>query len=265
MLQMAKAALRFAVDVLQWPIGDIIVMGCSLGAAVATQLACSSKCHGLVLVAPFVSLADAAWRFVGFLAPLVAGDLFDTRAHMAQVKIPTLIIHGQSDNVIPCDQGKLLYDVCPCEKKLFVSPKDMHHNIDLLSHTDYLLRPVLRFFALPDYAFYEPIVPESAFDRRLCPQYHDGKIPDDPGAAQPLREWIQSSSQSGPMDSRELQTNKGPRNTYDVVAKPAGDVDDRVECSDAQSDLDEEVLLMSEVDSSGDGKRQAASSTRWEK
>jgi pimeloyl-ACP methyl ester carboxylesterase len=237
LLGIANAALRFAVEVLQWPVGDIIVMGSSLGAAVAVRLASTCNCHGLILVAPFLSLVDAARRFVGFFAPLVAGNLFDSRVHIAKVQVPTLVIHGKQDNVVPCEQGKRLYDLCPSPRKLFVSPEEMNHNVDLLSHTDFFLKPVLRFFALPDYAFYDPTVPEAAFDKRLCPQYWN----EDAGSSQ-----TPSGGRATEL-VEEPPTNKGPQKTFDGAQRASGDVDN-VDGSDVDGDVEVDPEHIIEAD-----------------
>merc|ERR550532_549750 len=55
--QAAQAAFRFISEVLRWPAEDIIIIGRSLGAALATRLACSVVCNGLILIAPFLSIA----------------------------------------------------------------------------------------------------------------------------------------------------------------------------------------------------------------
>jgi len=170
--QTAAAAFRFITEVLQWPAEDVIVMGRSLGAAMATRLAQSFVCHGLILVAPFLSLVDAVRQYVGRLAPLLVGDIFSNQARIKGVDVPILVIHGQQDRLIPHDQGRQLLELCPHTKKLLVCPEDMGHNCDLLSSPDFLIRPMLRFFSLPDYAFADPNVPDEAFNKRLCPQYH---------------------------------------------------------------------------------------------
>jgi hypothetical protein len=96
-----------------------------------------------------------------------------------------LIIHGLQDRLINCSQGQQLWELCPHKKKLFVCPEQMSHNTDLLSNADFLIRPMLRFFALPDYSFVDLVIPAEAFDKRHCPQYHklvetvkgDGPLP----------------------------------------------------------------------------------------
>merc|ERR1712232_1430299 len=65
---------------------------------------------------------------------------------------PTLILHGQKDRVIPYSHGEQLYELLRCKKAL-ISPFDLDHNTCLMKHEWFLLRPMLKFFSLPDYSF----------------------------------------------------------------------------------------------------------------
>merc|ERR1719181_1914129 len=121
-------------------------MGRSLGAALATRLACTSPCHGLILVAPFLSLVDAVGQYVGSLANYVVSDIFNNRKHISGVEVPTLVIHGEQDRLVPCSHGRQLFEICPHARKLLVTPTGMGHNCDLLSNPEFLIRPMLRFF-----------------------------------------------------------------------------------------------------------------------
>jgi len=170
--QAAQAAFRFATETLNWPTEDVIIMGRSLGAAVAMRLACSYACHGLILVAPFLSLVEAVSQYIGKFAPMFVGNAFCNKDFMVKVHMPTLVIHGLNDRLVACTQGQQLWEMCPHKKKLFVCPEQMSHNSDLLSNADFLIRPMLRFFALPDYSFVDIEIPSEAFDKRHCPQYH---------------------------------------------------------------------------------------------
>mmetsp|Transcript_114957 Transcript_114957/g.215149 ORF Transcript_114957/g.215149 Transcript_114957/m.215149 type:complete len:545 (-) Transcript_114957:71-1705(-) len=204
----AVAALRFIVEILKWPIEDVIIMGRSLGAAVAMRLACAYACHGLILIAPFLSLVDAAAQYVGILAPVLVGNAFCNREHIMHVRAPTLVIHGQNDRLIPCVQGQQLWELCPQQKKLFVCPEQMSHNSDLLSNAEFLIRPMLRFFALPDYSFVELDIPAEAFDKRHCPQYHKliEMAKDDAPLIQPLGDQEPCPAQTtmcGPQSSNQ--------------------------------------------------------------
>lgn len=171
--RVAEAAFRFATEALRFPREDVIIMGRSLGAHVATRLARTYECNGLVLVAPFLSLQVAMGQYVGLgLAGMLVGDAFSNRENMRHVKAPLVVIHGQKDSLVPCAQGRELFELCPQERKVLVCPASMTHNCDLMGDPEFLIRPMLRFFSLPDYNFDELQVPAEAFDKSLCPWYH---------------------------------------------------------------------------------------------
>jgi len=217
--QVAQAAFRFATETLNWPLEDVIIMGRSLGASVAMRLACHYSCHGLILVAPFLSLVEAVSQYVGNLAPFFVGNSFCNRDFICKVRLPTLVIHGVNDRLVACHQGRTLWEMCPHKKKLFVCPEQMSHNSDLLSNADFLIRPMLRFFALPDYSFVELEIPAEAFDKRQCPQYHtlvetvksDGPLARPGGDEEPCPV---SATMVGPISARSS------------LALPSGDDDD---------------------------------------
>ncbi|CAE7214699.1 abhd17c, partial [Symbiodinium necroappetens] len=91
-------------------------------------------------------------------------------AMLKQKEVPVLVIHGDRDMLVDCSQGIGKLDVC--ETKRFVSPPGMGHNDDLLANVDLLWRPMMEFFALPDYDFRQLRLPKEAFDKHLCPLYH---------------------------------------------------------------------------------------------
>eukprot|EP00929_Paragymnodinium_shiwhaense_P078154 TRINITY_DN40461_c0_g1_i1.p1 TRINITY_DN40461_c0_g1~~TRINITY_DN40461_c0_g1_i1.p1 ORF type:complete len:451 (-),score=63.11 TRINITY_DN40461_c0_g1_i1:91-1443(-) len=221
----AVAAYRFVSEVLNWPAEDIIVMGRSLGAAIATRVAGSFKCHGLILVAPFLSLVDAVSQYVGGLAKILVNNIFCNADHIRGVRVPTLIIHGQKDRLVPCQQGVRLYDLCPHPKKLLVCPEEMGHNSDLLSNADFLIRPMLRFFSLPDYAFVDLKVPAEAFNKKLCPYYHN--IVEMVKDGSPLNQH-QGDQEPCPTCS----SAEGPQWLEEVFPAAGGDLDDLAACGE---------------------------------
>mmetsp|Transcript_81362 Transcript_81362/g.225277 ORF Transcript_81362/g.225277 Transcript_81362/m.225277 type:complete len:487 (+) Transcript_81362:111-1571(+) len=219
----ADAAFRFVCEVLRWPAQDVIVMGRSLGAALATRLARKHQCHGLILVAPFLSLIDAVGQYVGAtLAKAFVGNIFCNREHMAGVEVPTMVVHGQRDRLVPCDQGRLLFDLCPHERKLLVTPEEMGHNCDLLGNPEFLIRPMLRFFSLPDYNFDELVVPPEAFDKRLCLQYHH--LVELMKGEMPMRRL--SGDQDSCPSSGHCDTPAGPQRQVQYFMGSNGDMDD---------------------------------------
>jgi len=105
----AEAALTWVVD--RFPNRPIVVMGWSLGAAVAIHLAATrpSEIDGLVAMSAWTSLRDVARaHFPGWLVAIGLGESYDSLGAAPAVDCPTLIVHGGEDSIIPIVQGEQL-------------------------------------------------------------------------------------------------------------------------------------------------------------
>src|SRR5512143_669211 len=80
------------------PPGRIVCFGESLGSAVTLRLATERPCAGVVLVAPFTTLAEVACRHYGLLGRL-AGSRFDAVANVEHLRVPLLVAHGDRDEI----------------------------------------------------------------------------------------------------------------------------------------------------------------------
>jgi pimeloyl-ACP methyl ester carboxylesterase len=86
---------------------DIVLSGISLGTGVAAEMAARGHGARLVLVAPYTSIPRLAGRLVPFLpTSIIVADRFDTLEKAAKIRVPTLVIHGDQDELIPHEMGK---------------------------------------------------------------------------------------------------------------------------------------------------------------
>lgn len=99
------------------PDSRIVLVGESLGAAVAVQIAARNPVGAVVLEAPFTAAVDLArkaypWVPVG----LLMHDKFRSSAHIGDIRAPILILHGERDAVIPFDFGQALFAAAQAPK-----------------------------------------------------------------------------------------------------------------------------------------------------
>lgn len=86
-----------------------VLYGESLGSGVAVELASRKAVAGLILDAPFSSLADvAADRYWMFPVRLLMRDPFRSDLAIRRIKAPILVVHGAADQIVPIRYGKRL-------------------------------------------------------------------------------------------------------------------------------------------------------------
>ena len=109
--------------------GDkIILFGESLGAAVAVQTASQREVRAVVLEAPFTSAVDVAVKTYPYLpARWLMKDRFESVNHIKFIGAPLLIIHGETDQVVPFALGQKLFEDA-LEPKQFMAIPDAGHN-----------------------------------------------------------------------------------------------------------------------------------------
>ena len=107
----------------------VVVLGRSLGGAVAIQLLTREAAAGLVLVSTLRSArAMARSMGLGLLAPLV-GDRLDSERRIGALDLPLLFFHGEEDEIVPVDQGETLYRLAGAPKALHRIPGARHNDI----------------------------------------------------------------------------------------------------------------------------------------
>ena len=97
-------------DLLQPKHSDITVIGRSLGAGVAVQLAAQRKVAQLLLITPFDSLSALAQRqFPFFPVKWLLKDTYNSVAYAPNINSPTLILLAQQDEIIGRAHTEVLY------------------------------------------------------------------------------------------------------------------------------------------------------------
>ncbi len=107
---------------------EIVVVGNSLGGAVAVDLAARDGARGLVLENTFSSLADVAERHFGRLTRLLVADRLDSASSIRDYPGPLLQTHGSADRVVPYESGRRLFEKAGGPKRFVRVPGGDHND-----------------------------------------------------------------------------------------------------------------------------------------
>ena len=136
--------MQFLIEVLGYCEKDIILVGRSMGSGPACALATEyTHISALILLSPYTSLRQVAKSFIGTLASLFVRERFENLKLIEKVRCPTLIIHGQADELIPDSHAIQLYETCGGPSKL-IMPEGMTHN-EFSMQKD-IIKPMEQFF-----------------------------------------------------------------------------------------------------------------------
>lgn len=126
----------------------ITLWGSSLGTGVATEMVLRGHGRRLVLHAPYTSIPDVAGRVAPFLPTgLLITDRFDNLAKAGAVDVPTLVIHGDGDSVVPYDMGATMAGAIAGAQLLTVHGGG--HNDLFIRDRQRLLDAIERHLSLP--------------------------------------------------------------------------------------------------------------------
>jgi len=97
----------------------IVVLGRSMGAAVAAWLAGEERPGGVILESGFTSVPDRGAEMFPFL-PIRWMSLirYDTLGRIASVRCPVLFVHSRDDRLIPISHGRRLFEAANEPKRL---------------------------------------------------------------------------------------------------------------------------------------------------
>jgi uncharacterized protein len=84
----------------------IVLVGQSLGTGVAAEMALRGRGSRLLLISPYTSIDDMAERFLPIVpASFYVRDHFDTLGKAGRLTLPTMVVHGDADSLIPVAMG----------------------------------------------------------------------------------------------------------------------------------------------------------------
>lgn len=125
----ARAARAWLAKRTGVPEQEIVLMGRSLGGAVAVDLAAQDGARGLVLASTFPSLpAVANDKFPLLPTSLLMTQRFESLTKIKNYRGPLLQSHGDADELIPIDQGRMLFAAAKGRKRFIVIPNGKHND-----------------------------------------------------------------------------------------------------------------------------------------
>jgi uncharacterized protein len=128
MIADALAAYDFAAA--RYPADRIALWGESIGSGVAVAVAAEKPVGRMVLESPFTSVADIAARIYWFLpVRWLIKDPFRSDLRIGKVTAPVLVLHGDSDNVVPFVLGERLYAMIQGPKRFVRFPGAGHNDL----------------------------------------------------------------------------------------------------------------------------------------
>lgn len=141
----ARAAVSYLKE--RAPENPVVYLGESLGAAVAIELATAEPPAALILRSPFTSLVDVGrvhypWLPVGALLK----DRYPSDERIGSLSVPTLVVAGDADSIVPISQSREIFRIAPGPKQLVVIPGAEHNDAALVDSPE-LIDQIAAFVA----------------------------------------------------------------------------------------------------------------------
>src|SRR6202012_2826765 len=122
--QAINDSVQEAIEIIsrKWKV-PITVVGESLGIAPACRIAAlrgndSGPIDRLGLVSPFTSATEIAAKAYPYLpVRLLPRDRMDALSPAREIRVPTHVIHGTLDEVVPIAEGRKLLEAIPSQNK----------------------------------------------------------------------------------------------------------------------------------------------------
>lgn len=102
----ARAARTFLLNDAGVAQEELIYLGESIGAGVASELAVEHPPAAMVLRSPMTSLADVVQALYGVPVGWVLRDRYPVRENVEHVNVPIAVVYGTADTMVPAAQSR---------------------------------------------------------------------------------------------------------------------------------------------------------------
>ncbi len=109
----------------------VLYLGKSLGGAVAVELATEFPPAAMILMSTFTTLREAARSIYPFLPKSLIPNAFPSLQRIRDIHVPTLVMHGDADELLPIRMGRALYEAAPGPKQWRAYPGGHHNDLVL--------------------------------------------------------------------------------------------------------------------------------------
>lgn len=122
----AEVAWHFLRSEKGMPSSQIVIMGRSLGGAVASRLASQKKPAATILESTFTSAPDLGAELYSWLPVRSIIEFeYNTLENIRQIESPLFMAHSRDDEIVPYHHGKTLFEAAN-EPKTFVELRGSH-------------------------------------------------------------------------------------------------------------------------------------------
>lgn len=136
-----RAAYKLLVETLGQSPGEIILVGHSLGGAVAVDCALDCDVAGLIVQSSFTHIRDAAKAMFPTLPlHLAATRQFRSIEKVDKIVVPKLFIHGDCDETVPVELGTKLFEAACDPKELYIVRRAGHNDVHRYGGMRYIRR-----------------------------------------------------------------------------------------------------------------------------
>ncbi len=116
---------------------DIVLFGRSLGGAVAIETSLRRPAGAVVLESVFRSVPALAREHYWFVPSVAIRTEMDNESKMGRVEVPTLVLHGERDTIVPLAQGRRLFELAARPARFHVIEGAGHNDTYLVGGEAY--------------------------------------------------------------------------------------------------------------------------------